>query len=251
MSPRRCTIDGCFSVSGQVEHQSVTFHSFPLNMAIRKIWIENCKVAKTKTITKSILVCSRHFRRADFQPLKNDKYLLRQGVVPTIFPWGTLPYTPVPSSAKNSGDKSNKTGETSTTPTEDTPETVKPKPATSTKAEKQSALKHRSVSADEHLATPQPAVEKGIPRKSLDSASSARKDITQTDAVAIVAATDQVASKSTKKPMDFITTYVPGSKLEAQDFNEVWHNAKVMEVDQGEQEVLIHFEKDQKVKGPA
>ncbi|XP_058810400.1 uncharacterized protein LOC131675416 [Phymastichus coffea] len=38
-------------------------------------------------------------------------------------------------------------------------------------------------------------------------------------------------------------TFLPGSKLEAKDFNEKWYSARVVETDWGEREVLIHFDK--------
>lgn len=238
MSPRRCTVEGCTSVSGQDEHRNVTFHTFPLNVNIRKVWVENCRLSKTKNITKSILVCSRHFRRVDFQPLKNNKYLLNQGAVPTIFPWDTE-NAPSPSA---SGSDSSKTGDAVPPQVEEAPKVL-----SSIKAEKLSAMKQRSASADEYLASASAPEDKSVPRKSLDSASTIKK--------AKPAVVDIVPPLSdgelSKRKMDFVSTLTQGMKLEAQDFNGLWHNAKIMEVDPNEKEVLVHFEKDAKAKGPA
>jgi len=40
-----------------------------------------------------------------------------------------------------------------------------------------------------------------------------------------------------------ITSFNPGSRLEAQDFDGVWHSARIVEVDNGDGEVLIRFER--------
>lgn len=87
MGPRKCTVDGCKSVAGRQQHRGVTFHTFPNNPTTRQNWLNNCRFSPTRNITKSVLICSRHFRRLDFQPLKNNKYLLKPGAEPTIFPW--------------------------------------------------------------------------------------------------------------------------------------------------------------------
>lgn len=241
MGPRRCTINGCSSSSGQNnEHQNVTFHQLPANADTRKIWTECCRIPKTKKITKNILVCSRHFRRVDFQPLKKDKYFLKQGAVPSIFPWGTS--SQLETTASNSSD-SNPTNDI-VAPKMNDVNTVQPESAV--KAEKLSAAKQRSVSADHHLAVSPAAEEKAMPRKSLDSASTIKKDSTKVEVTP-----SQTDGALTKKKMDFVSTLTSGMKLEAQDFNEVWHNAKIVEVDHGEKEVLVHFEKNAKAKGSA
>lgn len=239
---RRCTIEGCSSVSGQNdEHQNVTFHVFPANAAIRKTWMENCRIPQNKNITKSILVCSRHFRRIDFQPLKKDKYFLKQGAVPSIFPWGTSHQSET--TASNSSD-SNQTND-ATEPKTDDSATIKPLSAI--KADKFSTSKQRSVSADEHLAVSHAAEDKTVPRKSLDSASTIKKDSGKVN----VAPSASIDGALSKKKMDFVSTLATGMKLEAQDFNKVWHVAKIVEVDHNEKEVLVHFEKNAKAKGSA
>lgn len=240
MSPRRCIVNGCTSVSGQDEHRNVTFHTFPLNLATRKVWMENCKLSKTKNITKSILVCSRHFRRVDFQPLKNNKYLLNQGAVPTIFPWGKETEDVATSSGARAEPSSKSIGPVSKTTEE------QPKVLSSIKAEKLSALKQRSASADEYHATTSAAEDKSVPRKSLDSASAIKK--AKPASIDTAPLSD---GELTKRKLDFVSTLAQGMKLEAQDFNGVWHHAKIMEVDPNEKEVLVHFEKDTKGKGPA
>lgn len=36
--------------------------------------------------------------------------------------------------------------------------------------------------------------------------------------------------------------FIPGSMLEARDFNNEWFSAKIVEVDQEDREVLVHFQ---------
>lgn len=239
MSPRKCIIDGCPSVSGQEEHSKVTFHTIPVNNEVRKKWVEHCRVSKTKTITKSVLICSRHFRLSDFVE-KNEKYHLKAGAVPTIFPWGTIQLDSDSAGTGSNGEESGDSNEQSSNDAKTSTEVL-----SSIKPDRLSALKQRSVSADEHLTTPPVTGDGKVgPRKSLDS--SLNKNAGKaTDFVQI---TDGELSKKKK---DFVSKLASGMKVEAQDFNELWHNAKIMEVDHSEKEVLVHFEKNPKTKGPA
>lgn len=231
MAPRRCTIKGCPSVSGRQQHRGVTFHTFPLNPIARQFWLTNCGLPETKSITKSMLVCSRHFRRADFQPLKNNKYLLKQGAVPTIFPWGTLPYVEPTAPTVTEGDQpaanavEEKPGEINQQLVD---EIVKIKSELKSTIGVKSPNK-RSASADEP-GTSEP--KKKAIRVSLDSKKLPAEPVAVTS-------------------FDSFSKFSPGTRIEAQDFNEVWHAAKVMEVDNDEKEVLIHFEKNGKSKAPA
>lgn len=226
-------------MSSHEEHQQVTFHTIPVNVDVRKKWVEHCRVPKNKTITKSVLICSRHFRVPDFVQ-KSEKFFLKQGAVPTIFPWGTIQLDSDSagsvSQAEESGDSN---GQSSTEASSST------KVLSSIKPDKLSALKQRSVSADEHLTVSHAASDdKTGPRKSLDS--NLNKQVSK--------ATDfgqQSDGDSSKRKKDFASKLASGMKVEAQDFNELWHNAKIMEVDHGEKEVLVHFEKNAKSKGPA
>lgn len=259
MGVRKCSISQCRSVSGRQEHRGVTFHSFPNNPISRALWIENCQLPETKAITKSIFVCSRHFRRADFQPLKNDKYLLRQGAVPTIFPWGTKPAIPLlnqnAAAFRTLGEDLFKAaaaassvgiGETLTTSTiannidgvgTSSQSIIESKLKTTEILSainpdlKSPALK-RSASADNNTKSSGQRSTK-VPRKSLESASANGKQNSAKKSL-----------QSTPKSISFdpVSLFLPGSRIEAQDFKEIWHTAKVIEVDHNEREVLIHFE---------
>lgn len=271
MGARRCNVQGCKSLSGSQQHRGVTFHTVPLNPVIRSCWMANCQMPPNKVVTKSILICSRHFRRADFQTLKNNKYLLKSGAVPTMFPWGSLPYTepakqapPPPNSAAAAApvdyDMTSSASAGAFTAADDSSSTtvaaansssssssgatehvmtgdaaaieeslVKKILVDALKAEMKSPIK-RSASADVNQSGGSGgggAPKAKIMRKSLDSAFAKAK------AAAAVAASSS---------SDSVAVFVPGAKIEAQDFNEVWHAANVVEVDHDEREVLIHFE---------
>lgn len=232
MGPRRCVVETCESISGKQQHRGVTFHTFPLNPVVRKVWIKNSRVPSTKTITKSTLICSRHFRRADFQPLKNNKYLLITGAVPTIFTWGSLPYTELTTTAAPIDQDLNIMTPTTPTPknapVDDDPDKtkiVRQILVDAVKSEIKSPVK-RSASADVKPGLNEP--QKKIVRKSLDSA---------------VGKNHTKVGNKLNISTDPAVLFVPGAKIEAQGFNEIWHSAKVVEVDADDREVLIHFEK--------
>lgn len=242
MAPRRCSVAGCKSVSGRQQHRGVTFHTFPLNPITRQCWMSNSRMANTKVVTKSILICSRHFRRADFQPLKNNKYLLKNGAIPTIFPWGSLPYTEpaqivqgtldlaahIQATALNAMDVT--TGDTAS----QEENIVKQILVDAIKSEIKSPIK-RSASADVSGFGGEPSTsgesKPKIIRKSLDSA------VLKNTLKTLSAPPTAFSSVG-----DLTLLFVPGSSIEAQDFNEIWHPASVVEVDQDEREVFIHFE---------
>lgn len=206
MTAKKCGVAGCNSSSLSSGDRGVTFHQFPLNNAVRTVWISQTNWKEDIVpITKSKFVCSRHFLATDFSQTKLNKYLLNKGSVPTIFPWGIIPHSSVeiikePSTKKkNSVDnkiesKINKSG-----------------------SNKRSATGEGGSST---VITEPP--KKKVGRKSLE--------------VPIPIETEVVSTP--------IVNFIPGTKIEAQDFNGVWHAARIQEVDTDDREVLIHFEKN-------
>lgn len=271
MGARRCSIDGCKSVAGRPQHRGVTYHTIPTNPLARACWMSNSRMAPTKSITKSVLICSRHFRRADFQPLKNNKYLLKIGAVPTIFPWGSMPYVEpakvkidseigsTDASGSGAAEQVVDSGVSAViAPVVDTKEAfplikvptveatvneekiVKQISVDAIKTEMKSPIK-RSASTSKIPANDSEEPSAKLARKSLDSAFSKAKEADA--AIKEVAATvKEILPQTLSSTADPVTIFIPGSQIEAQDFNEVWHPATVMEVDMDEREVLIHFE---------
>lgn len=256
-------------MSGKPEHRGVTFHSFPINPITRALWVENCLLPETKAITKSTLVCSRHFRRADFQPLKNDKYLLRQGAVPTIFPWGNKPALSMmmnsnagAAALRSLGEDLLKAAAAATMPTTSSslqnqsndaagfigvaakPPINETNVLSAVNPELKSSPLKRSASAD----NPKMGQRTKVQRKSLDTSAIGTK--TTSTGSANKSQPSKAGQRTAPVSFDPVSLFLPGSQIEAQDFKEIWHFAKVVEVDHDEREVLIHFEKTNKGRNP-
>lgn len=84
---RKCAVEGCLSDSNRPEDTGVTFHKVPMHNDIRPKWLSLCRIPSDKKNMKVIYICSRHFLRIDFCNFKGKKYMLRQGVLPSVFPW--------------------------------------------------------------------------------------------------------------------------------------------------------------------
>lgn len=84
---RKCGVESCLSDSARAEDTGVTFHKVPMHSDIRPKWMSLCRIPEDKKDTKVIYICSRHFLRADFCNFKGKKYMLKQGVLPSVFPW--------------------------------------------------------------------------------------------------------------------------------------------------------------------
>lgn len=90
---RRCSVESCLSDSNRPEDTGVTFHKIPTHSDIRPKWLSLCRIPDDKRDTKIIYICSRHFLNADFCNFKGRKYMLKQGVLPSVFPWSKLKKT--------------------------------------------------------------------------------------------------------------------------------------------------------------
>lgn len=244
MGQRKCCVNECKSASHLEECKDVRFHAFPMNEIVRNMWVQNCHIEQNRSITKSNVICSRHFLESDYQPPKNGRRLLNNNAVPTIFEWGNeKSFTEYLADAQ---DNEPETSEASTKDNADksssdaTPVAKTSKKMMSRSQANSAAEKQRSASAEEQQTVPNDSNEKvNKARKSLDSVTSPEKPTTA----------KEIVLKSPTKNFD-TALLVPGAKVEVQDLGGSWHNASVAEVDQGEQEVLINFEKNVKAKGP-
>lgn len=245
MGQRKCCVNECKSASHLDEYKDVRFHAFPTNELVRNMWLKNCHIEQNRSITKSNVICSRHFLESDYQAPKNGRRLLNTNAVPTIFEWGNEKSfseymadaqeteSTVETPAKESVDKAAKaTPSDTTTPTAKTSKKMISRSQANSAAEKQ-----RSASAEEQQTSTE-TNEKDISkvRKSLDAVVSPEKPAAKENVI-----------KSPSKKFDIT---MPGAKVEVQDLGGSWHNASIAEVDQGEQEVLINFEKNVITKGP-
>ncbi|XP_067616959.1 PHD finger protein 20-like protein 1 [Eurosta solidaginis] len=212
---RRCCVAGCSSTSRLPEHHGVTYHSFPLDPNIRAVWLRNTRLSAERQITKSVLVCSRHFRRVDFQPQRSGKYLLKQKVFPTVFPWGKVDPSQVEADLEEL-----KTGTTSNG--------------------------SQSIE-DATTATVEAKVAQIMAETAERSAAKANACVVKEDSEIISPTISNSASPAAVK-FEPVTSFNPGARLEAQDFDGIWHAARVVEVDNDDREVLIKFERSGKIK---
>lgn len=252
MGLRRCCIADCKSASNLPDCCDIKFHAFPTNEAARKVWLKNCRIENSKSVNKGFVVCSKHFQESDFKPLKNSQRFLRNGAVPTIFPWGNE--QPLSEHLAGHSQDANVTLESikedgnssvldeSTALTKTTTTTKKTSARNAKSKQQADTSKPRSVSADAQSKNATEAKPSEMsPRKSLDSATTPEKS---------TAAKENMIKSPTKK-FDAAMSLNPGAKVEVQDLNGTWLNASVVEVDQTEQEVLISFDKTAKTKGAA
>ena len=221
---RRCCIAGCTSTSRLPEHHGVTYHSFPSDPNARSIWIRNTKISADRQITKSVLVCSRHFRRADFQPQRSGKYLLKQKVFPTVFPWGKIEACQI----EEDLEFLNSAGS----------------------AAPSNLLTPSSTVDDDTKATVAATVAQIMAQTAeLNAAAGIKSEKTESgleDTLNDIAINNPATPPNVK--FEPVTSFNPGARLEAQDFDGVWHSARIVEVDNDDREVLIKFEKFGKSK---
>ncbi|XP_055676875.1 uncharacterized protein LOC129786087 [Lutzomyia longipalpis] len=208
MGGRKCVVSGCPSHSARKEDRGVTFHKFPHNPKYRIQWLNMCKMDPALLPPKSMNVCSRHFRQVDFQTFKGTKCLLKVGSFPTIFPWGVTPNPP----AEGEQKKGKNEGGTS--------KGAEVKPADGQNKAKKATK--RSASMEQVNKQPQ----RKILRKASDSG----------------VVKEEKLPEAPQKKFDPVACFTPGKRIEAQDFNNVWHSAMVMEVDNADREVLVHLE---------
>lgn len=241
MGLRRCCITDCKSASNAPDCNDVRYHAFPTNEVVRNVWIKNCRIENSRSLTKSVVVCSRHFQESDFKPPKNGHRFLKNGAVPTIFSWGTeqsfSDYLAEHAQDANTTLESIKEDGDSSILNESTKSTSKKSGRSKANLTAESS-KPRSVSADESISETKPG--EATPRKSLDSATPEKSTAAKENMI-----------KSPSKKFDAAMSLAPGAKVEVQDLNGTWLNASVVEVDQTEQEVFISFDKNAKTKGAA
>uniref|UniRef100_A0A182RML3 MBD domain-containing protein n=1 Tax=Anopheles funestus TaxID=62324 RepID=A0A182RML3_ANOFN len=279
MGIRKCIVPDCPSTSARPEDRGVTYHKIPYLEDMKRLWIAACHLPDDYFATKGSNVCSRHFRKADFQEFKGKKYVLKFGVVPTIFDWTiakpsaddatTAKSTPKASKAKDDTAKVQKADKVkeeiphevgdkddNIVLKEDTKVTALMKneqsQKASTPAKRKSSSSKRASSGKKTSTTPakQARVEpvasstkKQTPKKG--SAESKQSVANETQPPAAAAADEpEPGGAVPEKAIDF----TPGTKIEAQDFSGTWHAAKLLEVDTEDREVLVQFDKTDKVK---
>ncbi|KAL3281097.1 hypothetical protein HHI36_004321 [Cryptolaemus montrouzieri] len=197
---RKCGVEGCLSDSNRIEDVGVTFHKVPMQSEVRAKWLKVCRIPEEKKSVKVVYVCSRHFLRADFCNFKGKKYMLRQGVFPSVFPW----------------DKSKL-------------EAIK-----SEKHQNKIQMGNTNKKQVDEAKTEATSVSTSIKKEIKEEVVTKKEDIKSEPVLETKVKIEDVTSGT----IDFSIN----NHIFALDFNNRWYPAKIVEVDEEENEVLIHFE---------
>lgn len=287
MGVRKCIITGCPSTSDRKEDRGVSYHKIPANEEQKQRWWVACRLPDNYVINKGSNLCSRHFRKADFQEFKGTKYLLKNGVVPTIFPWsgsgGGGGAAAAASGGRKKKDEEKKKTLTEVVKVEEKKvvevkkekeegESSKAEPEVTVKDEKmevkeeekkitegeelvkQEGPNEELTPKEEPVSTPVATSKKQTPAskkrstpkrplKTPTSAPSSKKTRRNEPSASMSTPKDRKSVQSPRKLNTSLINFIPGTKIEAQDFSGKWHPAKLGEVDTEEGEVLVQFEK--------
>ncbi|TDG52244.1 hypothetical protein AWZ03_001525 [Drosophila navojoa] len=270
---RRCCVADCPSTSRLFEHHGVTYHSFPMDAVIRAIWIKNSRISLDRQITKSVLVCSRHFRRLDFNTIKNGKYLLKPRVFPTVFPWGkmepaeieadhralqqaTLDGSGVSSSANSASNEDVIKATVDKIVAQILSESAerdaadrKAKAEAAAKAEAETEAKQKEAAATKEAAVDSALVASSAEGTTATSSNETTAAVTDSATEAVPAASNTGSPLSNSPPKYGLPTNIAiGARLEALSADGAWLPARIVEVNESEQTLLIRFERNNKLK---
>lgn len=259
---RRCCVAECPSTSRLLEHHGVTYHSFPIDPVIRAIWIKNSRISLERQITKSVLVCSRHFRRLDFNTIRNGKYLLKPRVFPTVFPWGKMEPSEIEAdhrALQASVDGTGGSGAANSSTSEDVikatvdqivnqimQETDERKATAAAAAEAAAkAEESQKVAVKDDTEVAKTPVETTVP----DTLPQAVPALPEAIDEVLTSANSSASPVSTSPPKyGSPTNTVIGARLEALSVDGAWLPARVVEVNETEKTLLIRFERNSKLK---
>ncbi|XP_016977020.2 uncharacterized protein LOC108043004 [Drosophila rhopaloa] len=257
---RRCCVANCPSTSRLLEHHGVTYHSFPLDPIIRAIWIKNSRISLERQITKSVLVCSRHFRRLDFNTIRNGKYLLKPRVFPTVFPWGKMDSTEIEADHRalqhaSVEGTSGAPGTAQSSANEDVIKATVDQIVAQILAE--TAERNASDAAEETKTDKEDDSAKPTPEPSEDAAKAAVEEspaapgpsISDSAAPAVETASN-CNSPLPGSPAKYSNPHnlTIGARLEALSVEGNWLPARIVEVNETEQTLLVRFERNHKLK---
>ncbi|XP_060517511.1 PHD finger protein 20 [Cylas formicarius] len=220
---RKCSVESCSSDSNRAEDTGVTFHKVPLHNDLRPKWISLCRIPEDKKSVKVIYVCSRHFLRADFCHFKGKKYMLKHGVLPSVFPW----------------DKSKLEALKAEAAVKKETNVDKKKP----KKGKNSHSKGQKVESNIEIETKLNEKVDGSDFVVKEEATEESEEVKDFDEQLKIAQTSAAKTEEANIGSSSHINFTINSRIEVLDNNSFWYPAKITEVDYEENEVLIHFEK--------
>lgn len=226
---------------------------------LHSICFSACKLESNFKATKNTYVCSRHFKRDNFTSQVTGKIVLKCLTTPSIFPWNkssvatpksnnspasSKPSTPPPTEKKNDSTETPIADSKATevelvlVKSEKTEEKT-PAVVITTKKRVGSSLKK---STPLKISLPK-SVDK--PTKMSKRLSAKHAGTVKVKTVAVPPETPErvkaaaAPSAATPKKKNQVVNFVPGSSIEAQNFDGKWMPVKVIEVDMEEREVLV------------
>lgn len=264
---RKCNVLDCPSDSRRLEDNGVTFHKMPFHSDLRPKWIELCRIPEERQMNKVIYVCSRHFRRTDFCNFKGTKYMLRQGALPSVFPWTkSVIKIPPPSKSTTASSKSTTSSSKSTTPKSTLPSSKSTLPSSkSTLSSSKSTLSSEDIKVPENVEIKEeivdddnkkddeivvkikdepmdedmneeeePKIKKEIEFEKPPKVKKENKKEIAQEIVPILKIKDE---------LPIVINFFAGTRIEANDFNDKWYPATILEVDYEENEVFVEFDR--------
>ncbi|CRK96196.1 CLUMA_CG009625, isoform A [Clunio marinus] len=246
MPNRKCCITRCTSVEGQEKDAGVTFHRFPHNVVHVEKWLKVCKLESNFKPTKNTYVCSRHFKRENFASQASGKFVLKCLSVPSIFPWNkntivTPKNNNSPATSKPSSPPQSSSNRSSVEAAKESSKVNQADSGSDKKGEDISATptSEKNTSSKKKNISPK----KSSPEKTKKSKRLSAKIALKIKAENLPPATPEKVKETpidgTPKKKNQILNFVPGSTIEAQNFDEKWIQVKVIEVDMDEREVLV------------
>lgn len=197
--------------------------------------------------TKNTYVCSRHFKRENFSTQSSGKIVLKSLTVPSMNLPGSKSAAVTP---KNSSPATSKPPTPPPVEKDDTPNEIKTE-----SEETQSVIELGAYQLEDFAETSTKSVspKKKAPRRSTiiklpvsskksSKRLSAKIEKSKKKVEAPPATPEKIKmfpSAATPKKKNQVLSFVPGSSIEAQNFDSKWMPVKVIEVDMEEREVLV------------
>lgn len=212
-----------------------------------------CQLESNFKPTKNTYVCSRHFKRENFTSQTTGKIVLKCLTVPSIFPWNkssiitsknnspstSKPPSPPPSEKKSDGEEKSKKIETdpASAIVEKSTKAGEATPAPEINTRKNGSVLKKKITIK--LPSKSPVKPKKSSKRLSAKSSVAFKVKAEVPPPATPERVKATPTIATPKKKNQVVNFVPGSSIEAQNFDGKWLPVKVIEVDMEEREVLV------------
>lgn len=206
--------------------------------------------------TKNTYVCSRHFKRENFSTQSTGKIVLKSLTVPsmnlpasksaTATPKNSSPATSKPSTPPPSENVEAKTEK------EETSSIVVQENISKQTSEVAAAVSPKKTNSVKKEVQKRTIIKLPVSSKKSSKRLSAKVEKKKPAEISLTSPPEKVKASPlivTPKKKNQVMSFVPGSSIEAQNFDSKWMPVKVIEVDMTEQEVLVRSsEKSNKSK---